>query len=519
MTDERNTDYYGIFPRIDEEKFQDERDFDLMIEDILPELPPEDIVYEVNPWRKAVQRILTGFALSTLKLNFFLLQYILPAAGMILMLLGFRALRQENRGFRVCWVLSVIHTVYGTAVYILNGFVFGSTIFETPLMRVLMYAGTAVMLILFIAFRQGMKASREKAGLSGGVKSASAMILWYVVLCALALVRFSGLLIPILLIIVYILILRNLFHMAGDIEEAGYSVQPSPVRISDQTLACGVAAILAAGLCVGYLFFSSYPMEWTENTSIRSEEAKKIEAHLAELGFPKEILADLTEEDLMECEGALQVIVSQDDYAVNDGRGVQTVKGTTIYRETVYDVKELRLTGVSVLLPEERETWKIIHHFEWREDPGYRGTEAIQIWPAGRDFQGWMADDEYSGRVLYDEGGKTYVSPYYSLDTVSFVSSGFFGSETRSDPFAEFSFPDRGQRHRGYISYSIREMQDGYIIDSWINYVYQRNWLQYPVRTASEHRRTSTASRKGCFRVIQDAQQFFPQDGTTEIID
>ena len=73
-----------------------------------PDLPPEEIVEEVTPWKRAMNRVLVGMALSTVTLNFLLLDTILPAIGVVLMLLGFRSLRCENRWFRSCFALTPV---------------------------------------------------------------------------------------------------------------------------------------------------------------------------------------------------------------------------------------------------------------------------------------------------------------------------------------------------------------------------------------------------------------------------
>ena len=81
-----------------------EQEFDSMLQSSMAELPPDDIAYEVTPWRKAINRILTGFALGAITLNFLGLNYLLPAIGMILTILGFRTLRKENKWFNACWI-------------------------------------------------------------------------------------------------------------------------------------------------------------------------------------------------------------------------------------------------------------------------------------------------------------------------------------------------------------------------------------------------------------------------------
>ena len=113
--------------------------------------------------------------------------------------------------------------------------------------------------------------------------------------------------------------------------------------------------------------------------------------------------------------------------------------------------------------------------------------------------------------MLYDDKGKIYSSPYYSLGTKTYISDSiFWGEQTSSDIFAEFSMPRTGENHRGYISYMTEEVQDGYILDSWVSYTHQRTWLQYPVRTAAQHRMTSSASGAGAFFSVDDTFQFDP---------
>ena len=77
---------------MDDRKWEElsEGEFEAMLGAGLPDLPPEGIVEEVTPWKRAWNRVLVGMALSTVTLNFWPLDTILPAVGVVLMLLGFR---------------------------------------------------------------------------------------------------------------------------------------------------------------------------------------------------------------------------------------------------------------------------------------------------------------------------------------------------------------------------------------------------------------------------------------------
>ena len=121
-------------------------------------------------------------------------------------------------------------------------------------------------------------------------------------------------------------------------------------------------------------------------------------------------------------------------------------------------------------------------------------------------------DGAVSGRLLYDDdGGQVYEAPYYFLGERSFsYRSVFFGQSDVRRLFAAFSMPNEGKRHRGYLTYTAKEMQDGFIFDSWFNYTHQNSLFQYPVVTAEHMRQVNRWSRAGVFVTVEDALQFYP---------
>jgi hypothetical protein len=77
-----------------------EQEFDVYLEEIIEVPPPANLSNEFKPWRKAMNRILWGTGLTTLTLNFWNLDVIMPAIGLILLILGYRALKNENKWFK-----------------------------------------------------------------------------------------------------------------------------------------------------------------------------------------------------------------------------------------------------------------------------------------------------------------------------------------------------------------------------------------------------------------------------------
>lgn len=498
-------------------------DFEAMLESTVSELPPEDIVAEVTPWKKSINRVLVGMALNTITFNFLCLNYILPAIGTILLLLGFRTLRRENRWFGACFVLAIIRAAHLFPSLILNTTIIHSTVNASDISYALTAANLLILFIEYICLWRGFIAVQNKAGIPPHAGGAVALLVWYVLMCLLAINQYSGWIIAVAMIVVYILIIRSLSKLSRELDEAGYAITTAPVKITDRCIVISLAAILLVGCVCGYVFGGSYPMEWSALDPDEHDEVEDIKAHLIDLGFPEYVLNDLSAEDIAACDGALQVVVDVTDEPVNDGRIETTQGGVGDYRQivqnTVYDVKELRITGVGVQVPGDRERWIIFHHFLWTTDPGFYGTESIQLWPVYRDIsEGWHSAGDVTGRVLYDDGEETFVADYYSLGARNFTSDTiFWGEQSRTDVFAEFSMPHNGQNHRGYVAYPVDEVEDGYIISSWFNYTHQRSWLQYPAMTAAE-KRMANAFDDRAFKTVQDALQFYPTDEGVEMI-
>lgn len=495
-------------------------DFEAMLARSVPDTPPEEIVAEVTPWRRAMNRILFGMALCAITLNFLCLNYILPAVGTVLLLLGFRTLRRENRWLGGCFAVTVIRAVYFFATLVLNTTILQSVVFTPAVTAALTAVNAVLLLALYFCFWQGLLAVQKKAGLPAQTGGALALIVWYALVCVLAAVHYTGWIVPIAMLVGYGCILRSLYRLSGALDEAGYAIAPGPVRVTDRCLVLVIAAVLGIGCTLGYLFGGSYRMDWQPVDASTQAQTETIRQQLLDLGFPEEVLNDLAPEDIAACDGALRVVTETEDYPVNDGRNVlweaYNEKNERYYvQDTVYDVKELRLTGVAVQLPGERETWMVFHHFLWTTDPGFCGTEVLQIWPADENMQdGWRFAGDVTGRVLYDRDGQTFAASYHTLGRQTYTAdSVFFGQRTNTDLFAPFSMPRHAEHARGYVAYTAAAVQSGCLLNSWINYTHQQSWLQYPAVTAQTHRMTCTQSNGGAFRTVQDALQFFPADG------
>ena len=480
----------------------DEQEFEALLEGSVTQPPPEQVVAEVTPWRLATKRILTGIALTSITLNFFWLNYLLPAIGMALMLLGFRALRRENRWLGLCFGITVFRAVYLYAGLILNSTIWFSLVSSSPVVYGLSVLNLALTYMQLLCLWGGFRAVQRKAGLPPHAGSAVALLIWYGITGLLAVLRYSGLILPLVMLVCYILILRSLWKLSKELDQAGYAIRPAPVRIEDGIVAVAITILLVGGCFLGWLLGSKYPMDWQATNPAEHSGVEEIKAQLLELGFPDDVLRDLTAEDIAACDGALRVVTDVHDHAVDNS-----------------EKEPLRITGVAVELPGQRERWMIFHHFLWTADPGFYGTESIQLWPAQHLSKGWESAGALTGRVLYDKDGTTYTAPYYYLGQQTFTSKSiFWEDQTSTDLFAAFSMPETGEHYRGYVAYPVSKLRDGYIMDSWFNYTHQRTALQYPAMTAMEFQMSGTWDGNGPFRTIQDAPQFYPTEESAELL-
>ena len=453
--DERNED------RMDDEEL------DAFIESGLPDMAPDDVALRVNPWRRTLGRVIAGLALQIVTLNFLYLNYLLPAIGASLALLGFRALRRENRWFAACFYMEIAVTAYLAAANFLSSAIFGGEILASRVWHTLFVMKLLAPMPMFFCLWRGLFAVQRRAEVDEGAPGAVWFIVWYAIILLVGLMGGVKGLAPLIIgLTAYILILRSVYKLYRSLDEAGYAVRPSPVKIGDRWLAWTVLGVFAAAVACGFAF-RSYPMEWSPWERQESRDTEEIAAELRKLGFPESVLEDLREEEIRSLDGVTHIEVSEERLTVEDGRFV-----------TVYDGSgDLVLTSVAVKLPRERETWSIIHHFEWISRPEPMGTEAINILPTARAFMGWGMDGEIAGRVLCTIDGQTCEAPYYFLGTRASASNGSI--------FAEFSLPREGDNCRGYVIYTAQQTIPGYIIDSWAEYVHQCSPSGFPVRTAA----------------------------------
>ncbi len=443
---------------------------DRLIADGLGELPPEDVVGRVSAGKAAFDLILAGLALSTITLNFLALNYILPMLGTLLLLLGTRRLRGENGRFTVCFAISVLRCFLTAAQCLIASTVYNDAFTGSGAADIVAAVSVVLVFALIFCLRRGILEAQRSAGLEPHTGGAAALIVWYAVVCALALVHAEGLILVAGLMICFILILRSLAKLARELDEASYAVTPSPVRMSDRTLCIVIFSLLIAGVACGYAFFAKYPMQWQPEAETQSSELRQA---LLDAGYPAGALRELSDEDVELCRGFTEIVIDAAEH--DNGSGVE-------------------LTTVAVKLDEGGTHRRIFHHFEWT-DARPVGTEVLRVIPVYADNAAWYPDGDVTGRVLCTVDGETMVSPYYGLTASGGSTGTFFGMSEPLGILGSFSMHAHSERQCGYISYGTGRSAaepDELCLSFGAGYTHQKSALQFPVRTAEAIVRSGT---------------------------
>ena len=498
----------------------DDLRFDQMLRENASALPPA--MAEVNPWREAMWLVLWGMGLTTITFNFLYLDMILPALGGILLVLGFRTLRQENRALQWCWRLSI-------AIASVRSASFALAALPVDVKNVPAYAVMAMTFALYCCLWRGMVGVSRAAGAEKpAAPAAGALVIFYAVICALAFLELSGWLAVLPMLIVYIVILRNLVKLARSLADTGYAIHAAPVRLPSTAVLWGYLGLTLAAVLLAMFLGQRYPMNWQVRDDAPQDET--IRAELLDLGFPEQVLDDLTAEEAAHMSGAVKVYTETEPlYEDETYREVTTSvwnedppprweyssaekqpDGSYRYTYRVYDLYEGFVTHVVVLVEEAGRQRAVVLHYAAIDRPfGDCLAEGMEIWPVWQgNEESWSPGGWYSGRLLCEKDGQSYAADFYSVESGSYETTNIFGTTQNTGMIAEWSRMRRGENTRAYLLYDAEmltpELPSLY---SWCNYVRQTKPV-YPFRDALTL--WHEWNTNGCYEKWQTSIQIWP---------
>ncbi len=388
-------------------------------EELLADLPDPDggDVERIDTWRRPVRFIAWGILLTTVIFNFLYLDRLLPPVGAVLTVLGFRALRRENGGFRAAWVLSLLRLALMFAVRALRTSPFFS-VDELTVPSLLLQAAQLA------AFRVGMGRVFARTGTPGRLWPVNLLLAFSLLLAVGALMDWGSLgFFGILLLAGYIAVLIAVSRLHAALGDTGYALRNAPVRLSDGAFAAvALAGLLAATLCGAALGLSLSVPEAEIFTP--PDEAALTEA------APAQIARILTPEDaaLIDSAGNIQI-------SWQDGAGMNAVTG----------LEACDLTGE---LPDGRVF--ILQYFRWLEG-GPKWGDALYL----TQSEGLTRTGEPSGRLVYRQRGQTYTVPFADLTAETRTLGGLFGPRSEAVIRGNVFVPLTAEDTEGYILYTL----------------------------------------------------------------
>ena len=333
------------------------------------------------------------------------------------------------------------------------------------------------------------------------------MAVFYAALTALALIGLEGWLLVLPLLALYLFLLRSMVRLSRSLTDTGYAITAASVRLSDSAVLWGALGALLAAVLLAMFLGQRYPMDWQPRQD--APQDADIRQSLLEKGFPSYVLDDLTAEEVSRMAGAVRVyrqverLYSDTDYrtittahymsdpdrplvfdhTITDVDGEGERHYTYVYR--VYDTLEQTMTHVAVELPEEDgvRRYIYIHHLTYAAPPSPY-TEMLELWPAWQTQGDWFPGGHVSGRVLCERNGTAQAAAFHTLKSGSQQVSDLFGTRQTQRITAGWSFPRGVESPRAYVFYDALRGQDGWVIESWANYVCQTAPV-YPFRDAA----------------------------------
>lgn len=472
-----------------------ESEFDQQIIDKLIEIdPPEDQVSNINPWSKPIEFITWGLILTTLHLNFLYLQYLLPIIGVIMIFLGFRSLRNENKYFKILWIFSIVDLFLHIADIIKVITPISINDYEEIIIGTVTLT---VRIIMFLVFHKALITVFKKAGKTMEGSPLIWASVWSIAAFLIAISPLSqSWLVFIPMVICYILIVRSLFSIGELLDDTGYVLMNAPVKVSNQTFGRLYFFIVLALVISCSIFFNHLKLEQKEYQQPDITTARE---HLLEMKFPSDALQYLREEDVAIMEDAVNIEVSN-KLLMLDPLKIEHREGTegNMFITHTYEPGKKNIETATVYIEMPENVVYVMQYFNW--------VGGNPIWQDGLTITGDydVSDKEIvSSALFYDKNNVRYIAEFPRLTCEEVKVNTMFGTHY-SEPIAgALSFPFGSERQGGYVLYRYKVMtdRDDYITYATLNYIHRLSPIRIP------YAKTEDLILNGAYQFIDELNQ------------
>ena len=462
----------------------------LLMDEVLELDFNDDVTNNVNPWKHYFEYLVGGLILTTIYVDFIDFWKLVSILGMLFTMLGFRGLKNVNKWYMIGYVFSGVYFLLQLGVKFIECSIWNEVIWSKPFFsdNYILYICMILTVLFYICLWRGTVKVENEAGINTHSISPLLLIVWYLLMSIVSLMQNTGTFITIVLLIGRVAIMVGLLRLCNKINDVGYVIKPSNVRISNKKI---VAFLFAISLFVVVVIYmnNKYPMDWKTNEMKYNENQEIIKNHLLELGVSEIIIDDMKAEDLDMCADAVDVIIYEEDLPLNNGKQVtKEMWNGAISTTTEYDIYELHMTGVAVKLDEDGKKWRMIYHFDFNEEVEFKGTESIKITESEIMRENAQINGDISGCVIYVKDSEKYVAEYYNIEYKNDICSMFGLSFPLYEIVASFSFDEKADDYRGYVSYEIEKTTNKDVLDPEIKFEYyhQNKILTYPAVTSEK---------------------------------
>lgn len=513
-----------------------QNDFDRLLMEEMGQLPPQgDTLNRYTPWQSAMDKILWGLGLNFFRVEFFGLQYLLPLLGSVLLYLGCRSLRQENRGFRLCWWVSLGKLLWHMAACVINATPLLRAITDSPLNAPLSALLVCSDLLLLFSLRAGVRAAfagleeaKPRDWLGRGLAAyvlALAIALWCdlvplteEILFGVTIIDeyawlYHGRSIAAVLLILFLLVCisRQSEALAGH----GYQISPVPVRFRARTVLLAVFGTTLLALPIALYLSGHIPTGPARPTAELTREAAVSRDRLIALGLPRELAQMLDEEELLRCAGATEVCPPR----FTEYNASPTERARTEEPRIALSLDDLQAELSSWLVELPGGQVRQYCFFRYTKLPALRLQELFSLVDRGN-----YPTTDYAARLLWEVEGETL-----SFAPEVHLAGGMTAEEMNEDelwwyeheldrlghtqhyPWFQFSIPKGCTDLRGYLAHTVRVRPydpenkvwlepDGpmdYTATDYYVLRHQSRLLHYPFQPISDFGGSTSVSTRG----------------------
>lgn len=434
-------------------------------EEIVNEAESNEKAERINPWHMPIYCITWGFFLTSFTLNFFLLQYILPTLGIVLMYLGFRSIRRGNRWFFAAWIITAIKLIWQAVqllLYATPAFLFIQNNNYIKIMLLILQ------IALFIALRNALQEVFKQADIKPTRDPALLAIIWTCLIALFDAFHYvNGLIIVIPLFILFFFILQSLSIVREELGGAADLFVEAPVKWNDRMATAAYLVCCILLVFAGCIYANHIRLNASEQTAATDSETR---AKLIELGFPENIIKDISDKDISALNKTIHVETNSKTLCFHYAN-VTTRTGPNRY-STYTEPHGCNLEATTVYMEFPDHLIYVIEYFNWVDSKAY--------WQDGFTIWNQVGIELLNGALLYQKNGVNYTTRIPRLKCESVTTNSFFGSDESKRISGAVSYPFESEHQRGYILYRIQFPQDQIISGNCLNYLHQDHPIQFP---------------------------------------